>query len=188
MDTPIISLALEFLHDVEGRYVNNKHDRGGETYMGIARNKNPDWPGWEIVDALRNHPNFPDVLDDHSQLQSLVDELYKTVYWDKCRCDDMPPEMAMIVFGSAVNHGPFRASMLLQQSLRVKMDGIIGNQTLSALNSLIKRFGINVVIVEYLGFRAQFYHDIVAGDSSQAVFLRGWFNRLFKLQQFVLGM
>ena len=43
----IISKTLE----TEGGYVNDPSDSGGETYCGIARNSNPKWEGWKIVDA-----------------------------------------------------------------------------------------------------------------------------------------
>ena len=42
----IISNTLE----TEGYYVNDPSDSGGETYCGIARNSNPKWQGWKIVD------------------------------------------------------------------------------------------------------------------------------------------
>jgi len=44
---------IPFVIDKEGGYVltNRKDDRGGMTYAGVARNKNPDWPGWAVVDA-----------------------------------------------------------------------------------------------------------------------------------------
>ncbi len=37
----------------EQGYANNTKDTGGETFMGIARNKHPQWAGWPIVDACR---------------------------------------------------------------------------------------------------------------------------------------
>ncbi|NDF50116.1 MAG: surface-binding protein, partial [Betaproteobacteria bacterium] len=37
------------LHDVPG-------DRGGQTYAGIARNMNPRWPGWALIDRGQDVP------------------------------------------------------------------------------------------------------------------------------------
>lgn len=37
----------------EGYYANINGDRGGETYMGVARNLHPDWEGWEYIDAYK---------------------------------------------------------------------------------------------------------------------------------------
>lgn len=188
MEKTLLHLALDFLLGVEGRYSNDPDDRGGETWCGIARNKNPDWRGWQIIDSYRHVSTFPVVLDSIPELIYFRDELYRKEYWDKCFCDNMDAEMAVVMFGSAVNHGPHRAAMLLQQTLHVKMDGVIGPKTMGAMQSFIKSYGIDVMLVEFLGYRAEFYYGIVRSDSSQAKYLRGWFNRLFKLQQFVLGM
>ena len=35
----------------EGGYVNDPHDNGGETFMGISRKFNPDSVLWKYVDA-----------------------------------------------------------------------------------------------------------------------------------------
>ena len=37
----------------EGYYANVEGDRGGETYMGVARNLHPDWEGWKYIDAYK---------------------------------------------------------------------------------------------------------------------------------------
>ena len=38
---------------VEGGYVNDPSDAGGETYLGISRKANPYWKGWEMVDTIK---------------------------------------------------------------------------------------------------------------------------------------
>ena len=187
MDT-ILAITLKYLHGVEGRYVNHPADRGGETYRGVARNANPDWPGWALIDAMRSLPDFPACLETNLKLELLVQSLYRERYWDVCRCDDLPADIAAMLFDSAVHHGPRRAAMLLQQTLHIKLDGIIGDMSVAAVNQFIQRHGTDALIVEFLGYRLDFLHSIVVGDSSQATFLRGWFNRILKLQQFILGM
>jgi lysozyme family protein len=184
----ILSIALNYLHDAEGRYVNHPADRGGETYRGVARNKNPDWEGWSIIDQHRSHPDFPAVLETIVPLQRAVENLYRARYWNMCRCDDLPADIAVMIFDAAVNHGPFRASMLLQQTLHIKMDGIIGDISITSVEKYLNKHGTDALIVEFLGYRLEFFHYIVRGDSSQAEFLRGWFNRVLRLQQFILGM
>ena len=37
------------INGYEGKYSNDKDDPGGETYKGIARNKNKDFEGWGII-------------------------------------------------------------------------------------------------------------------------------------------
>ena len=37
----------------EGGYVDDRDDRGGETYRGISRNNFPDWKGWKKIDGFK---------------------------------------------------------------------------------------------------------------------------------------
>jgi len=171
MDTQntLLAISLEHLFGLEGGYVNDPADRGGETKFGISQKS---YPKLNIKNLTLNQ----------------AAAIYKQDYWDICQCDDMPAEVAVIVFDAAVNHGARRASMFLQQLVNSKMDGVIGDKTLASLRKYLSRRTVDGVVVKYLSIRAQFYHDIVVGDSSQAKFLKGWFTRLFKLQQFSLGM
>ena len=41
---------IDIVFKAEGFYSNDIDDSGGETLYGIARNKNPKWLGWKIVD------------------------------------------------------------------------------------------------------------------------------------------
>ena len=56
------NLAFEKMIADEGGYVLHTipGDTGGMTYAGIARNKNPNWPGWNLIDheALNNPSAF----------------------------------------------------------------------------------------------------------------------------------
>ncbi len=46
--------AIEATLKAEGGYVNDPDDPGGETYKGIARNRNSKWSGWTHIDLLKN--------------------------------------------------------------------------------------------------------------------------------------
>jgi len=169
MDTknPILEIALEHLFGLEGGYVNDSSDRGGETKYGISKKAYPK-------------------LNIKNLTIEQASAIYKQDYWDVCKCDDMDIEMAIAVFDAAVNHGPRKAAMFLQQLVKSKLDGVIGNKTLASLRKHLVLNSTSELIIKYLGIRAQFYHDIVRGDSSQAKFLKGWFIRLFKLQKFII--
>ena len=165
----LLEISLEHLFGVEGGYVNDANDRGGETKFGISKKSYP-------------HLNIANLTVERAAA------IYKQDFWDVCKCDEMEAEMAVVVFDAAVNHGARRASMFLQQLVNSKMDGVIGDKTLASLRKYLSRRSADRVVIQYLTLRAQFYHDIVRGDSSQAKFLKGWFTRLFSLQQFSLGM
>ena len=55
-------------------------DTGGMTYAGIARNPNPNWEGWTLVDRK----------EFGGDLTSMVRRFYKSNFWDRIRGDDLP--------------------------------------------------------------------------------------------------
>ena len=105
--------ALKKTLQHEGGYVNDPVDTGGETYRGVARNKNPSWPGWKIVDALRKQPGFPRNLDASAELQAAIEAIYKAEYWDRIGGDAIRSQAAAeSLFDTAVNMGVARALQL----------------------------------------------------------------------------
>ena len=54
--------ALRKLLAIEGGYVNDPGDPGGETYKGVARRYNASWPGWSRIDAAKRRKGFPGSL------------------------------------------------------------------------------------------------------------------------------
>src|SRR5690606_18718456 len=64
-----------------------------------------------------------------------VRPIYYKRYWVPSRAADLPPPLALMHFDAAVNHGVGNAARMLQRSLGVTVDGIIGPQTLAAANS-----------------------------------------------------
>lgn len=112
-------LALLLKH--EGGWVDDPHDPGGETNMGVTKKTWEDWVG---------HPVAPGSLK--SLTVADVAPLYKARYWDKVRADDLPDGVDYAVFDYAVLAGPARAARQLQQCCRVAADGIIGPKTLAA--------------------------------------------------------
>ena len=65
----------------------------------------------------------------------------------------------------------------------VRQDGAIGPKTLTALALLIERDGLPAVIGYVMEIRDGFYHEIVADDPTQMVFLEGWMNRMDDLRE-----
>ncbi len=88
-------------------------DDGGTTRWGIAQ---------------RYHPN----VDVANLTREGAVAIYRSEYWDKLRCDDLPPGLAFLAFDLAVNPGSHVAVDLLQLELRVEVDGVVGPDTLAA--------------------------------------------------------
>lgn len=143
-----------FAHVVglEGGYVNDPHDPGGETIYGITKRDHPDL--W-----ANGRPTL-------EQAQAR----YRAEYWDACRCDSLPNPYDLIVFDAAVNQGPVQAVMMLQKALRLTPDGQVGPLTIAGCQNAGKE-GPALVLTE----RAMRY----IGTRNFDRFGRGWLKRLF---------
>lgn len=172
---------------VEGFYSNNPNDKGGETYKGISRKRNPDWHGWIIVEECRKFTDFPKILERDEHLQQYVYDLYKEQYWDKVAGDFiMSQDVAEELFDISVNMGVKTAVRFLQASINllnknqksfpeIDIDGIIGVKTYSTLN----RFCNEKSIIKCLnGFQWERYKDLCEKDETQEIFFEGWLKRV----------
>ena len=144
--------AVELVLEHEGVLSDHSADPGGLTKYGISQ---------------RSYPN----LDIASLTVEDAKAIYRKDYWDKIKGDLLPDGMATLVFDSAVNQGPARATKFMQTALGVDPDGIIGPRTLSAasradLNKFAVRFGVE---------RAMHYAKL----PTFPIFGRGWMRRLF---------
>lgn len=119
----------------EGGYVNDKNDRGGETWKGIARVMNPQWPGWKVIDSYRNDSRFPAILKTLPDLEREVLAFYKAYYWNVIKGDDLKhQEVATSLYDSAVNMGPKQAIKLAQRAAKIPETGKMDLLTLETLN------------------------------------------------------
>ena len=65
-----------------------------------------------------------------------VRALYRADFWNRARCDALPPGIDLMVFDHAVNAGPDRAGRVLQCAVgqrRDAIDGAIGPETLTGV-------------------------------------------------------
>ena len=178
--------------DIEGGYVDDPEDAGGETYKGIARNYNPSWPGWKIIDHMRiNWSTFPDCLNDSDQvvsrLEKLKDVFYKDKYWDVNLLDKFPQAVANEMFDTGVNMSPKRAAKFLQIALNamnrngklyrsLEVDGKIGNKTLFAMKLCLEDEDVLIAILNTL--QGMHYLKRIQQRPSQKKYIRGWFRRV----------
>lgn len=161
--------AFEYLRPDEGRYVNDVHDSGGETYMGISRVKWPTWDGWSYIDKLK--PNV-DKLDTDPDVQASVERFYAKNFW---RFDGITnQDLANKIFDECVNMGTGTLVKLLQQACRyitgkdVSIDGQYGPQTEMLVNSADPA----ALIHELRAQIAVYYCGL--NDKN---FIRGWMRR-----------
>ncbi len=173
----------------EGLISNNKSDHRGFTYKDISRVKHPAWPGWEIIGSIYRSTDIQSVhlLNKNTALQNEVKEFYRTEFWNKIKGDILPSQLiADELFESSINLGVPVASEFLQLTINllnrngnlysdIKVDGIIGNQTLSALNKCISANGEKIAFNLLNFYQAKRYIEIMERDRTQEIFI-GWFS------------
>lgn len=119
-----------------------------------------------IIPASTRHR---DLTADQARL------IYRKLYWDPPRCDMFPAPLDLLLFDGYVNHRPNVGIELMQRALRVEDDGIMGPATIASAKANPRP---SLVVARYIVAREDFYERIVQNNPSQAVFIRGWKNRL----------
>ena len=148
----------------EGGYTDHPVDRGGPTNWGVTLDTLEHYRG-SMVTAQ-------DVRDmTETEARAIYEKLYVIEPGFVLIPDD---RLRVLIVDIGVNMGTGTATKMLQKSLEVPVDGILGPKTLAALDDT------NVQRV-YLGVcaeRVRKYGRIISADHSQAVFAAGWMNRV----------
>lgn len=155
----------------EGGWVNDPEDLGGMTNKGVT------YKTYKLYRSRRGLP-IPSIGD----LRRLTDEeftdILKTMYWNPCKGDFIESQsIANAIVDWAWHSGTATAVKEVQKVLCVKADGIIGNITLSAINSQspLPLFGkIHQARLAYL-------ERICKARPANQKFMRGWCNRINSL-------
>ena len=108
-------LAVQLTLLIEGPMSDDKVNdaNGGLTKYGISQVQNPD-------------------IDVRNLTQDQAIAFYKERYWDANGCDDLPWPLCYVLFDIDVNNGDLIGAKMLQQSLGLVDDGVIGPKTKTA--------------------------------------------------------
>lgn len=170
----IVATMIAAVLAVEGGYVNDPVDRGGETNMGITKRV-----------AVQNGYTGP--------MRTLPREVAESIYYKRYLVEPgfdklIPIDAAVTweLFDTGVNMGPGRAAGFLQASLndvcgsKLVVDRRVGPATIAAFQDCQKRDDPARVCVRMLTEmdrrQLDFYRAIVRRDPSQRRFLKGWTN------------
>ena len=130
------NIALPKVLAREGGYVNDPQDPGGETYKGVSRKIHSKWQGWAVIDSAKKQAGFPSRLDSDFELQQMLEDFYRINFWDRIQGDMIEnQEVAESIFDFAVNAGVGTSATLAQMVVGVESDGVIGKDSLAAINS-----------------------------------------------------
>ena len=150
--------CLHMLLEHEGGYVNNKHDKGGMTNLGVTKRVYDKWIGRESTEQ-----EMRDLTPDD------VAPIYKKNYWDRVKGDLLPSGLDWACFDWAVNSGSGRPAKAVQRAVGATQDGAIGNQTLGLIAEKDPKFIIDYVYT----VRQAFYESL----DDYKHFGRGWSRR-----------
>jgi len=168
------NLALSKVLSHEGGYVNDPDDLGGETYKGISRKSHSSWSGWAIIDQNKIKPNYPKSIEANEKLRNLVEQFYFDTFWKPLKADEIQNQTsAESVFDFAINAGIKTATKLVQYIVGTKADGIIGEKTLSKINSIDFGYFQAALTVAKL----KYYLFIIQRRPTSKKFLLGWLSR-----------
>jgi len=151
-----LAIGKTLAHEGGAKFTDDPSDRGGATKYGISRRAYPD-------------------LDIRNLTEQQARDIYKRDYWDRVRADEINSQaLAESIFDNCVNMGVRRGSHLAQMAAKIEpADGIIGSQSLEALNN----FNEEIFISSYTIAKIARYAHICNRDKSQKRFLLGWINR-----------
>ena len=114
--------CFDMLLTHEGGFVNHPEDPGGATNLGVTKRVMQEFLGRAV---------------SMGEMKSLkpkdVKPIYRKLYAEKVRFDDLPAGLDWAVLDWAVNSGTGRAAKALQKIVGAKQDGAIGPKTLQAV-------------------------------------------------------
>lgn len=155
---------IPFILKWEGGFSNHPSDKGGATNKGIT---------------LATFRQFFGKDATVSQLKAMTDEQWKHIFqkgfWFPFKGDYiLNQSIANICIDWAWGSGTKTAIKQVQRILGVSDDGIVGNITLSAINSSNPK----KLFEKIKSARLSFVEAIVRRNPSQKVFVKGWRNRI----------
>jgi lysozyme family protein len=163
--------AIEFVLKNEGAYVYRANDNGGATNFGITQETLSRWRG-----------SAASVEDVKNLTVTEAEAIYLEKYWNKMLLSDVAnQELATIILDAGINRGPGAITFYLQHILDLPEDGIMGHQTVNAINAADpKELARSLVKAIQRG-----YAQIVEHNPKQSEFIDGWIARTHKYFAFL---
>jgi lysozyme family protein len=153
--------CLELVLKHEGSFVHHEKDPGGMTNLGVTKKVWEEWVGHPVTEK-----------DMRELTPEIVAPMYEMRYWHTSYCEKLPRGLDLLVFSMAVNAGAGRSVKLLQDSIGLVMDGIIGPITMARINEA----NVETLIDKFSETREDYYK----GLKLFPVFGKGWLSRTEK--------
>jgi lysozyme family protein len=164
---------------VEGGYVIDPSDSGGETNFGIT-------------DLVARAFGYTETMRDMPR--QVAFDIYSAKYWDALWGDSLAKlsePVAEEVVDTGVNMGINRAGKFLQRSLNVlnnrgkyyhdiAVDGFIGTGTITALEIYLLKRDESILVKMLNCLQGAFYVELAERREKDERFINGWFKNRVK--------
>lgn len=158
--TETFAHAVSFVIDIlegGGKVVS---DTGGLTRWGISKNAHPE-------------------LDIATLTREAAEDVYRRHYWNKVKADLLPAPIGLCLFSCAVNMGARQAVLILQRVLGVRDDGILGPETLIAVQGYRPQLELIARFCELWG---RSYFELARTRPVYQKYLHGWSLRVHRTE------
>ena len=149
--------AYPILMDFEGHGTLADHpsDPGGKTK-------------WGITEATAKAAGFDGTME--SLTLGTAMSITQDRYWNAVKADQLPEPIRYVVFDGAFHSGPAQSIKWLQKACRVAEDGVLGPQTLAA----VQKNDPYILKARICGARLEFMTNL----NHFTVFGKGWTRRI----------
>lgn len=163
------SKLIPFIKRFEGGFVNDPVDVGGATNSGVT---------------LSTFQHYYGIDKDANDLRRMTDKQWTNIFlqgfWYKCKADQIiNPSVAYLLVDWSWHSGTKTAIKAIQSILGVAQDGIMGPQTLKAINNVD---GENL-FYRLFNARQNFLYDLIRRRPSYKKYEKGFMRRIFELYE-----
>ena len=158
---------IPFIKSHEGGFVNDPDDLGGATNKGVTIGTYTEYcrkKGYPVptIERLKN-------ISDETW-----EDIFKSLYWDRWKADEIKNQSVANILVDWVWASGVPGIKRPQGIVGVKPDGIVGKDTLSAINSKNPEELFNTIKQD----RIAFIDEICRKRPANLKFKKGWLNRI----------
>ena len=151
-----------YVRSWEDGYVNHPNDKGGPTKWGVT------------IGTYRSvYGQGKSVADLKAMTEAQWDYICGRLFWDRWKADEIKSQSVANLLVDWVWGSGVYGIKYAQEVLGVVADGIVGPKTLAAVNAADE----STLFAKLWKRRKEHFEDC-ARKPGQAVFLKGWLNRL----------
>ena len=158
---------IPFILKWEGGFVNDPDDLGGATNKGITIGTFGEY-------RKRKGLPPPTVQDINSLSDKDWYEIFKNMYWDRWKADEIKSQSVADILVDWVWASGVHGIKRPQRILGVSPDGIVGAKTIAAVNAADPKKLFDAIKAD----RAKFIDEICRARPKNEKYRKGWMNRI----------